>query len=328
MPEFEPQPGDIRTIYDETPPFWNDKEIGQWQSSLMTMDGKKLDRFYVDYDSDTNEFPVVFEDTFLGQDGLNPDEELFRLDLKLHQREGKRMYTDALRGARWDVEVTVDDKRVLRVRVTPPKNLAQLIERKKQNQQLPKIDRSFPELGDAFKRIKTPEQLKQAREQLKKLIERIGEIDDSMSDLTKLKDGALNIENEPITALDPKVYPLDGVDPDLLRRAFVASPGGDTIEVKYDTDRSIFTELLIKVGGVNGLKKEKIYTIAGANGQWEFKLFVDTKIINGVTQKILRVAVKPPQAWIDKQQVQHVDEAETPGKPFVWPVDNLRAPIT
>lgn len=149
----------------------------------MTIDGgAKIDRLYVDYDTDTNNFSIYFVDKLLGKDSLNPDEQLLLLDLKLHQDKGKRFYTDALWGARWEIDVTVDAKRVLRVRVVPPKNLGQLIERRKQ-QQGPKIDRSFPELGDAFKRIKTPEQLKQARELLKKLIEGIGTIEDLPTDL-------------------------------------------------------------------------------------------------------------------------------------------------
>lgn len=42
----------------------------------------------------------------------------------------------------------------------------------------------------------------------------------------------------------------------------------------------------------------------------------------------MRVAVQPPQAWLDKQNPTHIDSHETPGKPFAWPLENLQAPIT
>lgn len=210
------------------------------------MDNKKLERFYVDYDADTNEFPLYFEDVFLGSDALNPDEELLRLDLKQHQKSAKLTYTDALRGANWEVEVTVDDKRILRVRVTPPKNLAQLIEQKKQNQQLPKIDRTFPELGDAFKKITTPEQLRQAREKLKELIGRIGEIQDTPNDLLDVRAKQLELGAEKITYIDKTVYPLGNTDPDYLKDMFVTPIDNKTLDIMLDT-RGPINDSLCKV---------------------------------------------------------------------------------
>jgi murein DD-endopeptidase MepM/ murein hydrolase activator NlpD len=325
--EFLPQQWDIEPIYDETPPFRWATEIGQYQTTVIHGETKtKIDRLYVKYDDDTNNFSIYFIDTLLWQDGLNPDEQLLLLDLKLHHDKGKWFYTDALRGARWEVDVTVDAKRVLRASVVPPKNLHQLIERRKQ-QQGPKIDRSFPELGDAFKRIKTPEQLKQARDQLRKLIEGIGVIEDTPTDLIDTWGKEVKLGNETLTHIDKHVYPLGNVDVDLLKDMFVSLlPWWSTIDIMHDTWWPI-NDSLCKVD-LSRLRPDVVYDVPGDDGTWKVKLIVDVKVVWNTTRKIVRVAVTPPQAWIDKQNPTHTDVVETPGKPFAWPLDNLQAPIT